>query len=463
MLRGSDHRTRLLIAAFLALLGVLAALKMGRKVDNDLFWQLKDGERVVLERHLPVKEEYSFTAQGRPMVAIEWGGETVSYLVFRLGGYGALVCFNAALFVLVFAVLLALLRRRLPLLESLCLLSLAAFALLNFYAVRSQNWTFLFFTLFLYWAALWEDGSRWAPWAMAAAMLPWVNLHAGFMTGLAILGLICLRRAWETRRLAALGPLGLGTLLCCAHPNGVMSLVYPVWFMAAPPIGRGMILEWKPVDFTDKTSSPYLIILALFCWLGLFRLGGRFPWVFLALVLLALALRGRKLLPEFSMAALAAISMKLPISPRKHARLALIAGALLALSVTGRVILSRPWPRPFGDWERGYPQAAAELIASRYPGQRIFHDYDWGGYLIYKLYPRSQVFIDGRLDPYWSLLCGDYMALIEARPGWRKLLDDYGITVALLRPSGLLYGKLSRDPSWQTVHEDERSVLLTRR
>jgi hypothetical protein len=282
------------------------------------------------------------------------------------------------------------------------------------------------------------------------------------MVGLASLGLLCLRRAWETRRLAALGPLGLGTALCCIHPNGVTGLVYPLWFMAFPPPGRGMITEWKPVDFADKTASPYLLILAFLLWLGLTGVKGRFPWALMTVALAALALRSRKLLPEFSMAALVVMSCKIAAAPRKHMRAALCAAALLALSVTGWVVLSRPRPQPFGDWERGYPRAAVELIASRYPGRRIFHDYDWGGYLIYKLYPRNRVFIDGRLDPYWSLLSGDYAAMITAQPGWRKLLDDYGITVALLKPTDQLCGELSRDPAWKTVLADGRSVLLAR-
>ncbi|MDD5628089.1 MAG: hypothetical protein PHU21_03425, partial [Elusimicrobia bacterium] len=227
-----DVRSRLLAAAFLALLGALAALKMGISVDNDLFWQLKDGERVVREHRFPVVEDFSFPASGRPMVAIEWGAETVSYLVFQLGGYPVLAAFNALLFTAVFALLLLLLRRRLPLFESLCLLALAAFAFLNYYGARAQNWTFLLTALFLYWAALWEDGRAWVPWAMAAALLPWANMHSGFMVGVVILGLLCLRRAWESRRLADLAPLGLGLLLCCVHPNGHNAVVYPLWFMA---------------------------------------------------------------------------------------------------------------------------------------------------------------------------------------------------------------------------------------
>jgi hypothetical protein len=224
-----------------------------------------------------------------------------------------------------------------------------------------------------------------------------------------------------------------------------------------------MITEWKPVDFADKTASPYLLILAFLLWLGLEKSSTRFPWTLLTLALTMLALRGRKLLPEFTLAALAVMSFKISAAPRKYLRLALCAAALLALGVTGWVSWGRAGPRPFRDWERGYPLAAVDIINARYPGRRIFHDYDWGGYLIYKLYPRNLVFIDGRLDPYWSLLAGDYAAMLTARPGWGKLLDEYGITVALLKPTDQLCAQLIQDPKWQTAYADARSVLLARR
>ncbi|MBI5243592.1 MAG: hypothetical protein HY922_07895 [Elusimicrobia bacterium] len=455
-------RSRLLTGVFLAVLGLLAAFKMERMADHDLFWQLKDGEIVAREGRVPVREEFSFTAQGCALAAHAWGAEAVTYLVWRAGGYRALCAFNAGLFVAIFAILLALLRRRLPLPESLCLLGLAAFTFLNFYAVRAQNWTFLLFALFLYWTALWDDGADWAPWAMAGVVPAWANLHGGFMLGLALLGLLCLRRAWETRRLATLGPAGLGAALCCLHPNGVTGLVYPIWFMAFPPPGRSLITEWQALDFADKTASPYLLILALLIWLGMTGIKRRFPWAPWTVVLAVLALRGRKLLPEFTMAALAIMSFKLGPVPRRHRRLVLLGAALLAFGVTGWVTLKRPWSKPLWDLERGYPRAAAELIAQRYPGRRIFHHYDWGGYLIYKLYPKNLVFIDGRLDPYWQLLPGDYAALRDARPGWRNLLDGYKVTLALLKPDDRLCHELSRDRAWKTVLDDGRSVLLAR-
>lgn len=327
--------------ALLAAIGTLAALKMCQAVDQDLFWQLKDGGRIVREWKLPVREEYSFTASGREMVATEWLAEASSYIIFSFAGYGGLVLFNTALFALTFALLLALIRRSLPLVESLCLISVAAFAFLNFYAVRAQNWTFLFTALFLYWAALWENGDQRVLWRMAVVLWPWANLHGGFMLGWAILALLCLKRFGQTRRWGTLAPWGLASVLCCAHPNGVTALLYPLWFMAAPPAGRSMILEWRPVNFGEITATPYLLILAGLLWLGLGGIAGIFPWGALTLLLAVLAFRGRKLLPEFTISALAAISLRIGASPAKSFKWMLKAAGVVSLVMTAWVVLSR--------------------------------------------------------------------------------------------------------------------------
>lgn len=445
---------------FLALLGILAALKICRDVDHDIFWQLADGRAVVEERALPVVERFSFTAAGKPMVATEWLAETASYLVFRAAGFAGLAAYGACLFTATFAAMLALLRRRMSLLESLSLLSLIAFGFLNVFAVRAQNWTFLFTALFLYWAALWEDGAVWAPWAMAGGLLFWVNLHGGFMVGWAILALVCTRAAWDSRRLEVLAPLGLGTALCFVHPNGATAFVYPLWFMVFPPAGRAVIQEWRPVDFSQANAAPYLLVFALLLWVGIGSARGRFPWGGLTLALTLLALRGRKLMPEFCLAAAAFIAVKLGAVPEKRRRGVLAAGAA-ALGGTLWVVLSRAGGCSL-DIERAFPRAAVELIDARFAGRPLFHDYDWGGYLIYKLFPRTKVFIDGRLDPYWSLLPGDYATIIEEKPGWREKLEAYGIRAVLIRPTDRLGEGLSRDPAWRLEYSDARSVLFVR-
>lgn len=453
-----------LFAVLLAVLGIIFSIHMFAHVDPDLFFHIKEGEKLLLAGRFPLTEEFSFTAAGKAMVATEWLAQAQMYLVEKAFGYTGLVMVYTLLFLASLAVLFYFLRDEVdpPLLY--LLVSLAAFSFLNFVAVRVHAFSILFVSIYLLWAKLWEQGRPWASWAMAAGLLLWVNMHGGFMLGWVILGLVCLRSFQETRSLFALAPWAVGTLLCFIHPNGATAFVYPLWFMALPPPGRAMILEWKPLDFGHPSALPYLLLLAGLCWVGLASLRRKFPWGWLTLLLLILSLRSRKLLPFFSLAAAMTLglqlsSVRLTLWPRRFCLTAVLA-ALLAMGFLEKNFSRR---QPWRDWESSYPKDAVAFLASRYPGLRLFHPYHWGGYLIYKLAPHTPVFIDGRLDPYWSLLAGEYDDVMETRAGWKKILDDYGIEAALLPPTARPAHALNEESSWRAVYVDAKAVLFIRR
>ncbi len=56
----------------------------------------------------------------------------------------------------------------------------------------------------------------------------------------------------------------------------------------------------------------------------------------------------------------------------------------------------------------------------------------WGDYLIYRLYPSKQVFIDGRSDFYGDKSGERYLDLTYVKYGWEKTLDQYEIDTILL-------------------------------
>lgn len=454
-------------ALALAAVAALFFARMRVRVDPDLFFHLKEGGRVLTDRRLPLVEEYSYTRAGKPMVATEWLSGAIFARLFRAGGYPAVAAFNVLLIVAALWLMTRVWDEGGPP-ESLRALiaALAAFAFLSFAAAKVQNFTFFFFALFLFWVRQWERGRRWAPWAMAAALVPWVNLHGGFMLGWVLLGGVCGLEFLKTRETAALAPWALGTLACFLHPNGATAFVYPLWFFFKAPAGRGLIVEWRPLA-PALTAAPYVLILGAFLAARPDRLRARFPWALLACVFLVLGLRTRKLLPFFALAAGAAmgLSWTRAVLDRTRADLCL-AGTLAVLlfigAVEGSEARALAADGPVSDMERAYPRVAAEKVAALYPGRRLFHPYDWGGYLVYKIAPGVPVFVDGRLDPYWTLL-GDYETLIHAAPGWERLADGYGIETALLPPGSPLARALGLDPRWKAVGDDGRAVLFARR
>ncbi|HXT01512.1 MAG TPA: hypothetical protein VN915_12620 [Elusimicrobiota bacterium] len=451
-------------------LALTAALFFGRmlvRVDPDVFFHLREGGRVLTERRLPLIEDYSYTRTGAPMIATEWLSGAAFALLFRAGGYPLLAAFNA----LLLAAALRLMTRAWseeapPAPLGALLAALAGFALLNFALVKVQNFTFFFFALYLYWARLWERGRRWAPWAMAAALAVWVNLHGGFMLGWVLLAGVCGRDFLDSRRPRALAPWALGTLACFLHPNGATAFVYPIWFFFDAPAGRALIVEWRPLALA-WSATPYALLLLALAAARVDRLRSRFPWAALALVFLVLGLRTRKMLPFFALSAGVAAGLSWARAELGAARSRLcLAGAAAVLLAIASVETAEARARaplgPISDFEREYPRVAAEKAAALFPGRRMFHPYDWGGYLVYTIAPGVPVFIDGRLDPYWTLI-PDYRTLIQAAPGWRELADAYGIETALLPPGSPLAKALSADPGWRAVGDDGRAVLFARK
>jgi hypothetical protein len=224
-----------------------------------------------------------------------------------------------------------------------------------------------------------------------------------------------------------------------------------------------LIVEWRPLQFAPS-AAPYALVLAAALLARVDRLRARLPWAFLGFVFLVMGLRARKMLPFFAFVECAAAGLALSGARFDRVRTRLALGAALAvLGAIGAVEASEaralaPYG-PISDWEREYPREAAERFAARDSGRRLFHAYEWGGYLLYKLPPGDRVFIDGRLDPYWTLL-DDYRTLMSAGPGWEKLAADYRIEAALLPPASGLARALKGTPGWAAAGSDGRAVLF---
>jgi hypothetical protein len=96
------------------------------------------------------------------------------------------------------------------------------------------------------------------------------------------------------------------------------------------------------------------------------------------------------------------------------------------------------------------PVESVNFIQMNYPSARIFNQYDWGGYLIYRLWPQNHPFIDGRGEIY------------AVQPGWEQILSRYDVDLVVIRNNTSLAGALESDPGWRLAHQDRISVIYTR-
>jgi hypothetical protein len=112
------------------------------------------------------------------------------------------------------------------------------------------------------------------------------------------------------------------------------------------------------------------------------------------------------------------------------------------------------------DVSKTFPIAAVEYIKAHPAAGNLFHEYLWGGYLIWKDVP---VFIDGRGDIYdHSGAFADYMAAINVKDPL-AVLEKYKIERALLSPDTALAYVLSHNPDWEVERADNVSILFRRK
>jgi hypothetical protein len=92
----------------------------------------------------------------------------------------------------------------------------------------------------------------------------------------------------------------------------------------------------------------------------------------------------------------------------------------------------------------------------------IFSLDHWGGYLIYRLYPRTKVFIDDRHDFYGDAFIKDYLKVALVQPGWEDVLNTEHVDWVLMPTYSSLANVLRLHPEWKIEHEDETAALFHR-
>jgi hypothetical protein len=108
-----------------------------------------------------------------------------------------------------------------------------------------------------------------------------------------------------------------------------------------------------------------------------------------------------------------------------------------------------------------FPVRAADFLEKQNTG-RIFTKDQWGGYLIYRFNGRSKVFLDGRSDFYGQNLLETYAQVMEVKPGWNAVLNEYNVRSVLIPPDHALASALKLSPTWKQVYGDTVAAVFER-
>jgi hypothetical protein len=349
-------------------------------------------------------------------------------------------------------------------------------------------------------------------WLLPVTMLLWVSLHGGFLIGFVLLAIYWIGAAWRWLKPAqssfddTLSKLRVGQHLKTLTLVGVLSSAATF----ANPYGPNLHIHIYRylsnhflMDHIDEFQSPNFHLIAQECFAGL-----------LLLTLLALAASARRarrigvsqgLIILFAVYSGLYASRNIPVSS-----LLLILVVAPALSgFAGQVADSQgqapsritkyaqffrrmhsielnlrghAWPTVvlmLSGWilihggnlgptklidarfdAKRFPVAGVDFINNRNIAGPIFTPDSWGGYVIYRLYPRSKVVIDDRHDFYGEAFLRSYLKTIHLEPGWQDFLEQYPARVLIVPKGSALANILIETKDWRSVYRDDVAVIF---
>jgi hypothetical protein len=471
--------------------------------DSDTGWHIRTGEVILQNGCVPAVDLFSFTMSSQPWIAWEWLSDVIMALAHHIGGLAGVVWVAMLLLgmtsVVVYKEAVAESGHRLIAI-SLTWLAMSASAI--HWLARPHLVTPLMAAVFcriLNSVEKKQNPARLS--SLPVLTILWANLHGGFFVGIALIGTYAVGAGAEELLLGSSENLWVRSrkYLLAAAACALASLVNPYGYRLHLHIAQYLgtsfyfarISEFQSVDFHSFTAAYFETLLILAIAAAAWQLRSR--RLTDALLLLSwshLALFSARNVPIFAAVAAPSISVAMHewlesetwSRTFKETLRKLEAGVqLLAKRSRGTarhlapcfafllfaVLLAHP----------GHPKVLrAEFDSSRFPVDatgflsqqhlvsplRLYSSWQWGGYLIYRLWPSLRVFDDGRTDFYGPRFVNEGLRAWDADPDWSMVLDRYQVNAALLPVDSALASVMRERDDWKPVYQDGVAVLFVK-
>ncbi len=464
--------------------------------DGDTGWHIRTGEWILQHRTVPTQDLFSYTKPGQAWFAWEWVWDVLFAFIHSTWGLAG-VGFATVLLLGTIAVLLY------RLVVNACgneVLSffITAFALCGssiHWLARPHLFSWLFFLGFLHLLPPLQQGSRLALVSLPLLMVIWVNTHGAFMIGIALLlanacgeGFTAVFSDGENLRGAYIRSRHLltATALCLAA-----TFINPYTWRLHQHIFQYLsdtklldnIQEFQSISFHFPPAIFFELMMFLAAGAAFSHLqAGKITPALVALLWTHLALLSARNIPLFMIVAaplagawLQEVLKRLQLMrfvgvvfsticeiceelkpmerlPRSYF-LSGISTLLIAVLFAGG---AKGFEAQFNP--DSFPIQAIPLV-ERSAAQRIFTYDQWADYLIYRLYPKRPVFVDGRSDFFGMSMLTTTQHILGAQFDWKIQLQRFGVDMVLVRPDAPVSEVLKMSPDW-TLRFDDGKVLV---
>jgi hypothetical protein len=468
-------------------------------LDGDTGWHIRTGEWIMQHRAVPTQDLFSFTKPHQAWFAWEWGWDVLFAIIHRFWGLGGVGLISVLLLGLSSVLLYKLVVRSSG--NHVLGFAVTAFAICGttiHWLARPHLFSWVFFLIFLHVLRDAEEGRTKALFWLPCLMVIWTNTHGSFFVGIVLVLTSALGEAiqgfWVKGQLWPAVYRTCRPYLLCAAGCMVVTILNPyTWHLhyhIVKYLGDAKLLdniqEYQSISFHGGQAIFFECMLliggASVFWC--LQLGKVTP----ALAILSwahLALFSARNIPLFLMVAAPTVACLLQeviarlrtgpalgvvfrtiseiceeIQPLERLRRVHLVSALMVLVLAG---LFASGARGFeGQFNADTFPAQAIPVIEAATAKRVLTYDQWADYLIYRLYPAKQVFLDGRSDFYGGEFVIDGQHIIGAQYDCIKQLNHFAVDMVIVKPDAPLSTLLKGAPGWKMLFDDGKVLVFQR-
>jgi hypothetical protein len=481
--------------------------------DAGIGWHIRNGEQMLRTHAITRTDWFSSTMSGKPWFAWEWLYDLLIARTHEIAGLNGVVFVTALIVAFTFALVFRLTLTRggsLPLAVMLLALSLGASAIHLFARPHVLSWLFavVWFQALDSWSVSGDSAADRKLFWLPPLIVLWVNLHGGFLLGLVLLGLFLAAAFLEylgardshrqpaarrLKQIAVVTALSLAATLI--NPYGYQLHIHVYQYLSdrflmdhiqefASPNFHGaaercfallLLLTIVALAYTrERMRTSQVLVLIFAIGSGLYA-SRNLPVSSLLLTMLAVPILSRSLTavgfnPEIASSlrrfftrwasfATRMESTEMSLSGHFWPTITVLVGLWICIGggrVGSRQIMDAHFP------EQRFPVQAVDAITGLGTQDPILCPDYWGGYLIYRLYPRTKVVVDDRHDLYGSAFLKQYLRTEKGEPGWDELLQQEHVRAVLTPAQSPLANILTMVPAWRITYKDDAAIFFQR-
>ena len=456
-------------------------------IDSDLGRHLVIGEYILAKHIVPTRDLFSSTLPNHSRPPYEWLSQILLAFSQRLLGLDGVILLTALVLGLVFVLILkdSIHRSRSPLISiSVTLIAVAASSI--HWLPRPHILSFLLFALWMEKLERLRSNEKIDIFLLPILMLFWANLHGGFIFGFLALLAYGVGWLWDARKQTPDYELGKKIVLT-GGLSAAASIVTPdLWHNWEAVLNNhsafilSRTVETMNPNLSDLSIAPFIILVTLTSvfsaanWRDLsashvlILSGTGFMAILMTRNIPIFSIACAPILAKWIAKKLEAIPAWQKFDGRFVNFTVLFRFSILPIWIVvltfGYILNAHSQGRQIFQFnQQVFPVQAVNWLEKHPMEGNMFNEFNWGGYLLYRLWPRSLVFVDSQSDFYGESLMREYVDILSAQDDWSNLLEKYHVDWVIIPTNSPLAGFLVTEPGWAVAYQDTVAIIIQKR